>query len=199
MARGTCEGCQSLDVRQLHRKDLLRPGLRLPWSWTRKNELAGTITIETEHDAVVLIYRSHRFGSTEWRDVRQRVPITWTECHLGGRRPWFKCDVYSNGLYCGRRVTTIYNGGDFFACRHCCGLGYASQQEPVRERGILTARKIRMRLRGGENIMAPFPDKPKGMHWRTYDRLRRVHDHAFERSLMGLAKSAERVERWLGA
>jgi hypothetical protein len=75
----------------------------------------------------------------------------------------------------------------------------ASQQEPVRERGILTARKIRMRLGGGENIMAPFPDKPKGMHWRTYDRLRRVHDHAFERPLMGLAKSAERVERWLRA
>jgi hypothetical protein len=21
-----------------------------------------------------------------------------------------------------------------------------------------------------------FPDKTKGMHWRTYDRLRRVHD-----------------------
>jgi hypothetical protein len=60
MARGICEGCQSLDVRQLHRKDLLQPGLRLPWS--RNNELAGTITIETEHDALMLIYRSHRFG-----------------------------------------------------------------------------------------------------------------------------------------
>ena len=30
MARGTCEGCHSLDVRQLHRKDLLRPGLIAP-------------------------------------------------------------------------------------------------------------------------------------------------------------------------
>jgi hypothetical protein len=183
----------------LHQKDLLQPGLRLPWSWTRNNELAGTITIETEHDALVLIYRFRRFGSNDWRDVRQRVPITWTECHLGGRRPWFKCDVYSNGRYCGRRVTTIYSGDDFFACRHCCGLGYASQQEPVRERGIFTARKIRMRLGGGESVGAPFPDKPKGMHWRTYDRLRRVHDRAFERSLMGLAKSAERVKRWLRA
>jgi hypothetical protein len=27
------------------------------------------------------------YGSTEWKDIRQRVPITWTECHLGGRRP----------------------------------------------------------------------------------------------------------------
>jgi hypothetical protein len=31
MARGTCEGCHSLDVRQLHRKDLLRPGLWFDW------------------------------------------------------------------------------------------------------------------------------------------------------------------------
>jgi hypothetical protein len=23
-----------------------------------------------------------------------------------------------------------------------------------------------------------FPDKPRGMHWRTYDRLRRSHDAA---------------------
>jgi hypothetical protein len=23
-----------------------------------------------------------------------------------------------------------------------------------------------------------FPDKPKGMHWQTYERLRRAHDVA---------------------
>jgi hypothetical protein len=189
MTRPTIEGCQSLDVRQLHRKDLLRPGLRFDWAWTRNNEPAGRISIETEHDALVLIYRFRRFGSTEWRDVRQRVLITWTECHLGGRRPWFRCTAYSNGRYCGRRVTTIHNAGDVFACRHCCGLAYASQQEPVRERGVLTARKIRMLLGGGENIMVAFPEKPKGMHWRRYNRLRRRHDQAYERSLMGLSWS----------
>jgi hypothetical protein len=37
------------------------------------------------------------------------------------------------------------------------------------------------------------------MHRRTYDRLRLVHDRAFERSLKGLAKSTERLERWLMA
>jgi hypothetical protein len=76
-------------------------------------------------------------------------------------------------------------------------LAYASQQEPVRERGIATARKIRMGLGGGESITVPFPEKPKGLHWRRYNRLRRRHDQAFERSLKGLAKSAERLERWL--
>jgi hypothetical protein len=180
-----------------HRKDLLRPGLWFDWSWTRNNEPAGNIAILTEHDDIVLIYRSRPYGSTEWKDIRQRVPIIWTECHLGGRRPWFRCTVYAHGRYCGRRVATIYHAGDVFACRHCLGLAYGSQQEPVRERGIATARKIRMGLGGGESLSEAFPEKPKGMHWRRYSRLRRRHDRAFARSLMGLAKSTERLERWL--
>jgi hypothetical protein len=43
------------------------------------------------------------------------------------------------------------------------GLAYASQQEPVPERGITTARKIQMRLGGGESVTGAFPEKPKGM------------------------------------
>ena len=129
--------------------------------------------------------------------ITQRIPIEWTPCTLGGSRPWFRCEAYSNGRYCGRRVALLYSAGRVFACRHCRGLVYASQQEPVRERGITTARKIQMRLGGGESVTGAFPEKPKGMHWRRYKRLRRRHAQAFERSLMGLAKSAERLERWL--
>jgi hypothetical protein len=39
----------------------------------------------------------------EWKRrgfLRQRVPILWTACYLGGRRPWFRCTAYSNGQYC---------------------------------------------------------------------------------------------------
>ena len=187
MARGTCEGCHSLDVRQLHRKDLLRPGLWFDWSWTRNNEPAGNIGILTEHDAIVLIYRSRPYGSTEWKDIRQRVPITWTECHLGGRRPWFRCTVYAHGRYCGRRVAKIYHAGDVFACRHCRGLAYASQQEPVRERGITTARKIQMRLGGGESVTGAFTgtaSEPRSCRVgdRITDRLRPPAHRASKRA-----------------
>ena len=34
-------------------------------------------------------------------------------------------------------------------------------------------------------MMERFPDRPKGMHGRTYDRLRRAHDIAYARSTMG--------------
>jgi hypothetical protein len=148
-------------------------------------------------DAVVLVFRSWRWGDSYGKFIYQPVPVTWTPCAFGGRRPWFRCDVYSRGRYCGRRVALLHSAVGPFACRHCLGLAYASQQEPVRERGIATARKIQMRLGGGESVTEAFPEKPKGMHWRRYNRLRRRHTQAFERSLVGLSKSVERLERWL--
>ena len=43
-----------------------------------------------------------------------------------------------------------------------------------------------------------FPGKPKGMHWQTYERLRRDHDAADARSMMGVMRfldSQHRVPR----
>jgi hypothetical protein len=62
------------------------------------------------------------------------------------------------------------------------------QREAALYRGLGTAQKIRMRLGASPNMMEAFPDKPKGMHWRTYDRLRRRPDLAKARSMMGLMR-----------
>src|SRR6266851_498436 len=103
----------------------------------------------------------------------QQVPIVWTNCALGGKRPWFICTSRREGRYCGRRVAKLYlRDNSFFACRHCCRLVYASQQESPRFRSISIARRIRIKLGGSASLADPFPQKPPRMHWRTYQRLR---------------------------
>lgn len=170
--RDTCEGQKSLDVRYLRREGLLQPGRGFRLAWSRNGEPTGNIGVTVEQDAIVLSYRSRRYGEQEWRDIRQRVPITWTRCALGGSRPWFVCAVYASGRYCGQRVAILYGAGDLFACRSCHRLAYASQSEHARHRHLRQAQKIRERLGGSPSLFDLFPQKPPRMHWRTYKRLR---------------------------
>ena len=55
--------------------------------------------------AVVLGFRSRGSAGGRLTSLEQRVPITWTKCHLGGWRPWFRCS-------CGRRAAKLYDAGD---------------------------------------------------------------------------------------
>jgi hypothetical protein len=103
--------------------------------------------------------------------------------------------VRSNDQYCGRRVALLYGAGELFACRHCYDLAYESQQESLRYRGLGKAQKIRMRLGGGVNMFDDFPGKPKGMHWRTYVRLRHSHDIAEQRSTIGLTQLVDSLNK----
>jgi len=69
------------------------------------------------------------------------------------------------------RVATLYFG-KVFSCRTCYGLVYDSKNGTRRNRGVWRAQSIRLKLGGSANLSEPFPEKPKGMHWRTYMQLR---------------------------
>jgi hypothetical protein len=165
-------------------------------AWTRDGERLASINVQAQRYAVTLKYQCGSYGE-DWSDVEHRVAIAWMPCRFGGERPWFVCSVTSNGVYCGRSVAKLYIAGRLFACRHCYQLAYASQQEPARLRGLKKSQKIRMRLGGSGNMLEDFPEKPKGMHWRTYERWSRVHDLARERSTIGLMGAMERLNRRL--
>lgn len=168
-----CENFNAIDVRELQRKTQMRPGLCFVKEfkeWFRNGASAGEVSIFIHPDAVILVHRARFPGSTESRIIELKVPIIWTKCHLGGRRPWFKCQTIINGEVCGRRVAKLY--APCFACRRCLGLGYESQREIPQRRAERRAQKIKMRLGGSNDPFEPFPKKPRRMHWRTYRRLR---------------------------
>ena len=117
----------------------------------------------------MLCYRTKRNGEA-WKDREVPVRLTTTPCKFGGERYWFECPA----LGCGRRVAILYLG-TIPACRHCFRLAYPSQRETEYDRAGRRADRIRERLGWEPGFLNGIGDKPKGMHWRTYERL--VHDH----------------------
>ena len=159
----TFEYC-SVDVRDWQRRGLLDRGNRFTWEWSRDGEKIASIGVCAADDAVVLDYRSRRPGE-DWRDVEDHIWLNRTECHLGGERIWFQCPG------CGRRCAKLYLAGRA-RCRQCLNLAYESQRENRSDRSLRKAQNIRRQLGGSASLLEHFPGKPKGMHWRTYWRLR---------------------------
>jgi hypothetical protein len=174
-----CETVPALDVRRLGREGKLRFGRTSDIAWTRdgEGEPCASIRLSAEANAVVLA-----FQTKDGARVRQRVPLTWTACRMGGERPWFICDVVVDGRRCGRRCAVLYVASTpLFACRLCLGLSYASQRESPRLRGLLKARRIRTRLGGGPNLFDDFPPRPASMRHTTYATLRETYAAATAR------------------
>ena len=192
--KGTTDECQGIDVRYLHRNGLLKPDHSFSLRWSRAGRETGSIRGIAFRDRVILLYR-HRSGlAREWEDVQEPVPLEWTACNFGGERPWFVCP----GAGCGRRVAVLYGPGRYFLCRHCYDLTYQSQRENGMYRALHKAQAIRERLGGSANMTEPFPEKPKGMHWRTYERLWWQHHEVEMAQLVGMREWLDKLEKRVG-
>jgi hypothetical protein len=113
------------------------------------------------------------------------VPVVWTQCHFGGKRPYFTCPGVVNGESCMRRVAKLYKppAGHYFLCRHCHNLTYRS----CNESGDVHFTAVRQTKRAAKKLGLADPenvysmDRPKGMHKRTFQRLRQDVIDAIER------------------
>lgn len=170
----------SIDVRRWHREGLLQRGRAFGWRWAG-DDAALDVVAQVKSDYVALSYRFTGYGwSPEFFSI---IRLDATRCHFGRDRDWFLCP----GIDCGRRVAVLYLRGGEFVCRHCCRLVYKSQREREIARASRRAQKIRFRLNGTTDLTFPFPDRPKGMHWRTYMALRHEAEEAEARTWAGIA------------
>ncbi len=169
--RSPVEACRSLDVNKLERAGNLRPGRSGGWQWTEDGQQVASIYLRAEDGHIRLQYRI-RIRGNDWEDIDEPVLIVRVPCRLGGSRPYFICPGVVNDVRCRRRAVKLHGAGRYFLCRKCYRLAYASQSEDVLDRTRRRANKIRRRLGGEPGWLSRFPDKPKGMWNRTYERLR---------------------------
>ncbi len=167
------ENSRRIDIHWMYKKGLLRNGSIGSISWKSRGEQTGSIGYIMSSDKMLLNYRCRPVGE-DWESIEQEIKLTFTPCNYGGYRKWFSC---SN---CGRRVAVLYLASKYFYCRHCCNLNYGSQHENKAFRYVRKAHNIQVRLGGGAGSLNPFPDKPKGMHWKTY-RLLEADYYRFDR------------------
>lgn len=187
--KNTVDGYRTLDARRLQRERLLTPNRTFDWNWTRDGETVASIKVSAEPRRMVLIYRYRSHGG-DWQPMEYPVTVEWTPCNYGGQRAWFLCPARG----CGRRVALLYLGSaSIFACRHCYRLAYQSSREPDHYRLMRRADKIRQRLGWMQGIANPKDDKPKGMHWRTFERLMDQENQLANASMLEMDRKLRKI------
>ena len=119
------------------------------------------------------------------------VEVDWTPCHYGGARPWLVCRG------CGMRRLVLYRLQSRVRCRVCAGLAYVTQSVARFRRLQIRRQRISRRLGGDGKPCGEFPDKPPGMHWRTFQRygglFERLEDEELDDLWVAVGKLAARL------
>lgn len=155
-----------LKIDWLMRNNFIEKGLwragTLSWSCVHTREPSSKISyqanlIDADDLWIRLIYTNTNYLG-ERRDIDYKIRIVTTQPHYGGHRYWFLCP------HTGKRCGVLYSmaGRPYFTSRHAHKLKYQSQSRSHMQRVGDKMHSLRAKIEDG---------KPKGMHWKTYDRL----------------------------
>ena len=153
MAKQEADNIKKIATSFLKKNDFFQGWRSGMITWTHgysgdKNSVS--IEVSTlECDKYLRIYYTQTDRNTEEKkDFDYKIPLINTPCHYGGKRYWFICPWYKNGVYCGRRVGVLYKDGDYFACRHCYELTYSSKKKnrKYKHYPLFFALDIRMKI-----------------------------------------------------
>jgi hypothetical protein len=172
-----------LDVRELHKSGLLCGEARGSVIWQRGG--VDTASIGTRFLPCELALRlEYEFGPRQV-PVRETVKLTFTACHFGGDRPWFRCP------HCDCRCAVLWGRGRFL-CRTCQRLSYPSQNESIGSKAIRRIHEIRAALHAKPCLPIERIGRPRYMR---YDRFRTLifellrHEASWTTCIIGLSQA----------
>lgn len=174
--RAALDDCRCLDINSMVKLGAIpQCGWQAGgWMWRdgETGEQKATVGYEADtRDAYNAFLRlQYTFTDKDNKKVDYKILLSCTKAHYGGRRWWFICPST------GRRVAKLYLpfGGDIFSSRHAYRLPYACQSETARGRADRKMWKLRNRL----GRYGSIPERPKGMHKATFERLVNQADDA---------------------
>lgn len=170
----TVEECLCLDLLPLVWLRAIQVGARrqgtICWPVCARREHAATMGYEvnmTGTPGMRLTYSyQHLEEATPAEQIEQityQVRLVTTPQHYGGCKWWFQCPLVRGGTACAKRVRQLYlpPGEQYFGCRHCYQLTYASRQDrlaaAVREWPAITVectdRSEKRVLRAGRRVL----------------------------------------------
>lgn len=193
----TTDASKSLDIRFMRKNGWLIPGRTGALSWSVRGKSSGSIGYTVHDDRLELNYKCTPHGG-ESTPIKQNIYFIKTSCNYGGERVWLMCP------YCGSRREVLYLHSCRFACRKCADLAYNCQQEQPLDRNYRQARKIRHKLKTNYEWNLFEPDnlsdspiyKPKGMHQKTFDRLRYKQSLYINSGLQYVSVYLDKIRGW---
>ena len=183
----TVEDCRALDVNEFT-DAIEHPGTGATVRWGPKDGPSASIGVQLlpqsddAEKATALRLKYTSTGGVTGEDTAHDyiIPLEYTECNFGGERPWFRCPGITNDEHCDRRIAKLHcpPQGNLFLCRHCYELGYTSsrtsgddlKQAELRYRRAF-ARVDKEGRRPHPNSKPWPPERPKRMHYDTYEEL----------------------------
>jgi hypothetical protein len=175
----TTEQALALDVRVLERDGSLRHCRCSRLTWDSGDRTIASIDVACWHRFLLFLFEA-AFPSDEIQSVRQLIQLEWKTCGFSNRA-LFRCPTCPAAS----RVLYLSPTTARWACRRCIGLVYASTREQPYDRLQRRANHLRERLGCPDGYGAMLPEKPKGMHWSTYEwivrDIERLDRPAFER------------------
>ena len=168
--RRTVESQYRLDATDLKRRGLLQEGRVAHLSWTGSHGQSGpSLRVIGGADALTLDYAWRR-GDGPWQRHKEHVGLARVGRHMGGEEVYFLCPK------CVLRVKRLYGAGVRYLCRHCHNLAHASTQERPGNRATRKNQKLRRKLGVEIGLGDWIGPKPKGMHYKTFERIStRIH------------------------